>query len=129
MDIQKHNSIPSEQERKINVSEMMEDLVQAVKDLVRLKIIIFQASIQMRETILTLAEEKSRISFLREVDTHEGKGKSSDYGGRGFVDSEVPFSVEFDILWVRAEIVKCEEQIDKLQDELDVFNHRTNIEF
>lgn len=130
IDIQKHNSIPSEQEKKIDVTIMMEELDQAVKDLIRLKIIIFQASISMRETILTLAETKSRISFLRGIDTHEGKSKSNDFShSRGFYDSETSFSAEFDILWVREEVAKCEEQIDKLQDELDVFNHKTDIEF
>jgi hypothetical protein len=84
----------------------------------------------MRETILMLAEIKSRITFLKGIDTHEGKGKDNDYStrGRGYVDAEVEFSVEFDIVWVRTEIKKCEELIDKLQDELDVFNHKTEIE-
>jgi len=128
MDIQNHNSIPSEQERKINVSKMMEDLSVAVKDIIKLKILLFQASIPMRETILTLAETKSRISFLKEIDTHEGRDKSNEYSRLGrYVDSEVAFSAEFDVLWVRAEIAKCEEQIDKLQDELDAFNHKTEI--
>lgn len=132
MDIQKYNSIPTDQakERKIDVNMMMEKLEKAVHNLIRLKIIIFTASNPMRETILTLAEAKSRISFLREIDTHEGRGKSNDYShSRGYVDFEIDFSAAFDIIWVRSEIEKCEEQIDKLQDELDVFNHKTEIEF
>ncbi len=130
MDIQKHNSIPSEQKRKIDVHKTMVDLDLAVNDIIRLKLIIFQASVPMRETILTLAETKSRISFLRDIDTHEGKNKSNDYShSRGYYDTETSFSSEFDILWVREEVAKCEELIDKLQDELDVFNHKTDIEF
>lgn len=130
MDIQKHNSIPSDQERKIDVNVMMGKLEKAVHNLIRLKLIIFTASDPVRETILTLAEAKSRAIFLRDIDTHEGKGKSNDYiHSRGYVDSEIGFSAAFDILWVRAEIEKCEEQIDNLQDELDVFNHKTEIEF
>jgi len=131
-DIQDHNSILADQERKINVNVLMTELDQAVKDLIKMKLIIFIASTPMRENILRLSEAKSRISFLREMDTYEGKGKQSDYLSerrRGYVDSELAYSVQFDIVWVRAEIAKCEAEIDKLQEDLDVFNHKTEIEF
>ncbi len=128
-DIQRYNSVPAGQERKINVNEMMTKLEQAVHNLIVLKILIFEASAPMRETILTLAETKSKITFLRGIDTHEGKGKDNDYSsGRRYVDADVEFEVAFDVTWVRAETEKCEEKIDKLQDELDVFNHKTEIE-
>ncbi len=128
-DIQKYNSVPVGQERKIDVNEMVEELDKAVHNLIVLKILIFEASRPMRETILMLAEKKSRITFLRGIDTHEGKGKDNDYSsGRRYVDADVEFEAAFDITWVRAETKKCEEQIDKLQDELDVFNHNTEIE-
>jgi len=128
-DIQDHNSIPSDQDRKIDVNALMAELEQAVDELVKMKLTIFVASTPMREHILRLAEAKSRISFLKEMDTYEGKGKQNDYGRRsGYIDSEIEFAVQFDILWVRAEILKCEELIDKLQEELDVFNHNTQIE-
>jgi hypothetical protein len=128
-DIQNHNSAPSSQERKIDVSKLMKDLETSVHNITRLKILIFETSSPMRETILTLAETKSRISFLRGIDTSEGKNQDSDYGRRGYSDPEVEFSVEFDIVWIRTEVEKCEEKIDKLQEELDIFNHKTIIEF
>ncbi len=107
---------------------MMEELEKAVHNLIRLKIIIFTASIPVRDTILILAEAKSRISFLKGIDTHEGKGKSTDYiGGGRYVDADIAFSTAFDVVWVRTEITKGEEQIDKLQDELDAFNHKTEV--
>jgi len=128
-DIQKYNSVPVGQETKIDVNEMMAELEKAVHNLIVLKIVIFEASAPMRETILTLSETKSRIAFLRGIDTHEGKGKENDYSrGRSYVDADIEFTTSFNIVWVRAEISKCEETIDKLQDELDVFNHKTEIE-
>jgi hypothetical protein len=128
-DIQKYNSVPVGQEKKINVNEMMVELEKSIHNLIVLKILIFEASAPMRETILTLSETKSRIIFLRAIDTHEGKGKENDYlRGRAYADADVEFATEFDIVWVRAEISKCEEIIDNLQDELDVFNHKTEIE-
>jgi len=127
-DIQQHNSVPADKERKIDVTTMMTDLETAVNDLVRLKLTIFVASTPVRETILRLAEVKSRVSFLKGIDTHEGKGKESDsYRFDNLTD--IDFAVEFDILWQRAEILKCEELIDSMQDELDRFNHKTEIEF
>ena len=126
MDIQQNNSFPADQERKIHVNALMEKLEKAVYNLIRLKIIIFEASASMRESILLLAEAKSRISFLRGIDTNEGKGKRGDYR---FVDEpDTKYEVIFDIAWVRTEIEKCEETIDKLQEELDTFNHKTEIE-
>jgi len=126
MDIQQNNSLSADQERKIHVDDLMEKLEKAVHNLVRLKIIIFEASASMRESILLLAEAKSRISFLKGIDTNEGKGKITEYR---YVDNpDTKYEVIFDITWTRAEIEKCEETIDKLQEELDTFNHKTEIE-
>ena len=106
-DIQKYNSVATDQERKIDVNKMMEELEKSIHNLIVLKILIFEASAPMRETILTLAELKSRITFLRGIDTHEGKGKENDYSrGRSYTDSETEFATAFDITWVRAEIAK-----------------------
>lgn len=126
MDIQQNNSFPSDQERKIPVDDLMKKLEKAVHNLVRLKILIWEASAPMRESVLLLAETKSRISFLKGIDTHEGTGRKGEYR---FVDEpNIKYDVVFDIIWVRAEIEKCEETIDKLQEELDTFNHKTEIE-
>ena len=127
IDIQTLNSIPSDMERKIDVDELMDELEQAIRDLIKLKILIFTASVPMRETILTLAETKSRISFLKGIDTYEGKNKPSDYSRYDRPDSEVEFSVEIDMMWVRDEIQISENFIDKMQDDLDAFNHKTEI--
>lgn len=126
-DIQHHNSISSEQERKINVTTMMADLEDAVQYLIKLKLTIFIASTPMRETILKLAETKSRIAFLRGIDIHEGKGKESDNYRFGN-NEDTAYVVEFDIVWVRTATASCETLIDTLQDNLDTFNHKTEIE-
>jgi len=106
---------------------MMVELDAAVQDMIKLKLTIFIASTPMRETILKLAETKSRIAFLRGIDIHEGKGKESDNYRFGSNDETV-YTVEFDIVHVRTEVAKAEALIDKMQDELDTFNHNTDIE-
>jgi len=126
-DIQKHNSILAEPERKINVTAMMTELDSAVQELINLKITIFVASTPVRETILKLAEIKSRIAFLKGIDVHEGKGKETESYRYEHCEDGI-YLVEFDIVWVREEVVKCETLIDILQDELDTFNYKTEIE-
>ena len=124
-DIQQNNSISVKNDRKIDVVELMDKLEKAVHNLIRLKLIIFEASAPMRETILALAEEKNRVAFLKGIDTHEGTGKRDEYR---FGDDETEYGVAFDVLWVREQIAKSEEKIDKFQDELDTFNHKTEVE-
>lgn len=100
----------------------MEQLGVAVNDLIKLKLLVFEASSPIRDTILRLAELKSRISFLKSIDVREGK--HYEFG----MESEINYTAEFDILWVREGIENCEKQIDEMQDEIDTFNHKTEIE-
>ena len=68
-----------------------------------------------------MGELKSKASFLRSIETREGK--VNDYGGE-----DIEYTVVFDVLYVKEQTEKCEEEIDDIQDELDKFNHITNIE-
>jgi len=99
----------------------MTDLEQSVNNLIKIKIAIFIASTPMREHILKLSELKSRIFFLQTIDTKEGK--ISNYG-----DDPVEYIVVYDKIWVKNKILKCEEEIDNIQEELDTFNHKTEID-
>ena len=126
-DIQTKNSVPVDQERKIDVTSLMSELNKTVNDMIRLKITIFVASMPVRETILRMAELKSKVAFLKGIDVHEGKGK--DTGSYRMSEQDIEFGVEYDIIWKREEIEKCEAQIDAMQEELDTFNHKTEIEF
>jgi hypothetical protein len=125
-DIQGNNSVPSENSRKIEINQTIEELERTVHNLIKLKLLIFEASASMRETILTLSELKSRIVFLKGIDTHEGKGKKDEYIYT--MNEEIKYEVMLDVIWVRSQIQKCEEEIDKLQNELDTFNYQTEIE-
>jgi hypothetical protein len=44
------------------------------------------------------------------------------------MNEEIKYEVMLDVIWVRSQIQKCEEEIDKLQNELDTFNYQTEIE-
>jgi hypothetical protein len=99
------------------------ELNEAVKKLIKLKIAIFTASIDMRENILTLSELKSKIIFLQGIDTKEGKITEYGYG-----DTPIEYAAVYDKVFVKEQVNLCEKKIDEIQDELDEFNHITEIE-
>ena len=99
----------------------MEALNNTVEELIKIKIAIFVASTPVRENILRLGELKTKIQFIRGVNTTEGK--VSNYG-----DDEVEYTVVYDKIWTRNTIENCEKYIDSLQEELDQFNHLTILE-
>ncbi len=119
-EIQRENSARSDDPRKINVEELMGQLEKVKEDLIKLKIVIFVASTPMRESILRLGELKAHIAFLRSMGTREGK--VNDYS-----DAEIEYTVVFDKVYVKTEIEKSEAEIDDTQDELDTFNHKTEV--
>ncbi len=121
-EIQIGNSIRADSQRKIKVDELATERQKSVDDLIRIKIAIFVASTPQRENILRLSELKSAIVFLQGIDTKEGK--INEYG----IEATVEYAVEFDSIWVKNHIEECEKTIDVIQDELDTFNHTTDIE-
>jgi len=120
-EIQRENSVQIDDPRKIKVEDLMVELRERVLQLIKLKIAIFIASTPMRENILTLSELKSEIVFLQGISTREGK--ISEYG-----DTVVEYSAAFDKLYVRDRVEICEQKIDSIQDELNKFNHTTEID-
>lgn len=123
IEIQKENSAQIDDPRKIKVDDLFMELGEAVKQIIKLKIAIFTSSIDMRENILTLSELKSKIIFLQGIDTKEGKIAEYGYG-----DTPIEYTAVYDKVFVREQVKLCEEKIDDIQDELDKFNHNTEIE-
>lgn len=124
MDIMSENSARADADRKISVEDLMKELEEAKKELIKLKMAIFVASTPIRENILKLSELKSDISFLRNINTKEGKVPEGGFGS----EREVEYSVVYDKLYVRQTIKDKEKEIDDIQEELDKFNHTTEIE-
>jgi len=120
-EIQRENSVRADDVRKIKVEDLLEELEVRVKELIKLKIAIFVASTPMRENILKLSEIKSHIVFLQSINTTEGK--VSNYG-----EDAVEYTVVYDKLFIREQVELCEQGIDEIQEELDKFNHTTEID-
>jgi len=119
-EVQEENSGRKDAERKISVEDSMEKLNETTGKLIQLKIAIFVATTPMRETILRLGELKSRILFLKGIDVKEGK--IWDYG-----EKETEYSAVYDKIYIKEQVAICENSIDDLQEQLDKFNHNTNI--
>jgi vacuolar-type H+-ATPase subunit I/STV1 len=119
--IQRENSLRSDDPRKIKVESLYTELDQKVEDIIKLKIAIFIASTPMRENILRLSELKSKIVFLQGINTTEGKVSN-------FREEPTEYTAAYDKLFVRDQVGLCEEKIDEIQDELDKFNHTTEVE-
>jgi hypothetical protein len=120
-EIQVENSSRVDDPKKINVEDSLAELESTTEKLIKIKIAIFVASTPVRENILRLGELKSKIVFLKGISTIEGKIRHYERG-------DVEYSVAKDKIWVKNQITICEQSIDCLQDELDTFNHTTNIE-
>ena len=119
-EIQRENSLRVDDPRKIKVDDLFMELNTKVTELIKLKIAIFIASAPMRENILRLSELKSKIVFLQGISTTEGK--VNNYG-----EEITEYAVTYDKLFVREQVGLCEEKIDEIQDDLDKFNHTTEI--
>ena len=120
-EVQVENSDRSDAERKIDVENSMKELTETTEKLIKLKIAVFVATTPMRETILRLGELKSRILFLKGINVTEGK--NWDYS-----EKETEYSVVYDKIYVKEQVSFCENLIDDLQEQLDKFNHDTQIE-
>ncbi len=119
-EIQQENSTRADDLRKIKVEDLVVELEGTVQNLIRTKVAIFVAGTPMRENILLLSELKSKIVFLQGINTREGK--VVEYG-----EKEVEYTAAYDKVWVRNKIEECEKEIDNIQEELDEFNHITEI--
>lgn len=106
-------------------SSLLEKYDEKSKDLVRLKVAVMTANIQGQkfETILKLGELKSKIEFLRNLDPKQGFHVNRVFDSSSAVKykSQITLSEKNDM------IEKCQEEINKLTDELDEFNAVTNI--
>jgi hypothetical protein len=123
MEIQQENSFRADSSKRIDVEVLMLELQNATEELIKLKIVIFVASTPMRENILRLSEQKAKIVFLKAINTTEGKD-----AGRWGGEVEIEYEATYDKSYVKQEVLKCENSIDTLQEELDQFNHKTEIE-
>lgn len=116
-----YNSVNSGETQAYDPAKTWDDILIAQIRLVDLKTRIHDASSPVRSKIFSLSEKKAQIQNLRGLDTTSGT-MNDRYSGAPIVRVAT-----FNILWKDQMIEKIESEIEEIQEELDRFNHTTQI--
>lgn len=119
--LQRYNSMEVGSERVYDPKQSMEDLIQGVDDLVKLKTSIHRANVKVYDKIFRLAELKSLAKQLSSLDCSSGK-QNSFRGMEPSIKESVISVIERDLL-----VAKLEKEIETIQDELDTHNSKAKI--
>jgi hypothetical protein len=101
----------------------LETLVAKQAELVDLKMKIFKANMPIQDKIFKIAECKTIITTLRSTSSKSGQWKNG-YGSEATFDKYV---ATLDLLTIDKLIKNNEDVIDALQEEIDAYNHNTEI--
>jgi hypothetical protein len=116
-----YNSVETGTDRAYDPKQALEDWKQGINDLIDLKAKIHRANAKVYEKIFRLAELKSVVKQLRNLDCTSGKQTS-------YRSTEPIFKDVIISLVERDSMVKdFENEIEKLQEELDAHNGKTKI--
>ena len=123
-DIRNNNSLPVVSISEVDVEGLFKERADLIRELISLKLKIFIASEPIRENILTIAELKTEIIFLKSLSTKKGMIRESTYSS----SENVEYKAIFGKKEIDFKIKLAEEKIDALQDEIDKHNHTVEIE-
>jgi transcription initiation factor IIE alpha subunit len=122
-EIKSHNSflVGSKNSERYNVNEAYNQLFNKVNNLVALKYVINEANREIQSKIYLLSEYKALIAFLNEISVKEG------VQAIGYAEQLREYAVHLNEYEIKKMIEKYQTKIDALQDEIDIFNHTTDI--
>lgn len=89
--------------------------------LIELKVVLNATNQPVQRTIFQLGELKSLVALLTRTSTKHGTVVE------GYQGTEVEYVAQFRKADVDREVRRLEVDIDRLQEQLDAFNHRTTI--
>ena len=116
-----YNSVEQGTERPYDPKVAMEEWLKGIDDLIELKTKIHRANLKVYDKIFRLAEMKSVVKQLKNVDCTTGK--HTHYRSTGPIIKEAAITiVERDSM-----VKKYEAEIEKLQEELDAHNAKTKV--
>jgi hypothetical protein len=117
-----YNSVEEGTTRVYDVKEAMQNWLKMGEELVELKTKIHLANAPVYGKIFRMSELKSQLSNLRQLDCVDGK--HFDRYGRG---EAIIKTAEISVLERDEMVLKIEEEIERLQEELDEHNATTSI--
>ena len=117
-----YNSVEEGATRVYDVKASMQNWLKMIDELVELKTKIHLANVPVYGKIFSMSELKSQLSNLKQLDCVDGK--HFDRYGRG---EAVIKTAEISVLERDEMVLKIEEEIERLQEELDEHNATTSI--
>jgi hypothetical protein len=119
-DFENYNSLPAGTDRP-DLKIVYAERTKLVSQLIELKLALNSANQSMQRTIFELGEAKSLVALLTKTSTKHGKVVEGYHG------NEVEYTAQFRKGDIDREVRRLEVVIDRLQERLDGFNHRTII--
>ena len=119
----RYNSYDIDVNKVYNAKEYWTKYTAQVEDFIKLKTAIHTTSEPIRYTIFRLSELKSMCSHFSGIDTTEGTVKNSGYGGETIKTYKADITETEKVAMVK----EMEEEIERLQEEIDNFNATTDL--
>jgi hypothetical protein len=119
-DFENYNSLPAGTDSP-DLKALYAERNKLVSRLVELKLALNAANQPVQRTIFELGEAKSLVALLTKTSTRHGKVVEGYHG------NEVEYVAQFRKGDIDREVRRLEVVIDRLQEQLDAFNHRTMI--
>jgi hypothetical protein len=123
--LSKYNSVEVGTNRVYNPKESMRKWFEMTNELIELKTKIHLANSVVYGKIFRMSELKSQLSSLKQLDCTEGK--YSDRYSRMSGDTPIIKEAAIGLLERDTMIASMEEEIEKIQEELDIHNANTSI--
>jgi hypothetical protein len=119
-DFEHYNSLPAGTDRP-DLKALYAERSTLVARFIELKVALNVANQPMQRTIFELGEAKSLVALLTKTSTKHGKIIEGYHG------TEIEYAAQFRKGDIDREVRRLEVVIDRLQEQLDAFNHRTLI--
>lgn len=123
--VQMYNSVEEGSTRVYDVKESMQNWLKMSEELVELKTKLHLANGPVYGKIFRMSELKSQLSNLKSLDCVEGK--YSDRYSRMGGETPIIKTAQIGILEKDQMILSIEEEIERIQEELDEHNATTSI--
>lgn len=120
--INKYNAIIKGNTRPYNMDVEMKSLLDKKEQLVRLKAAITKANQPIQDKIYRLSEYKDFLKMLKDLNTLEGKNVHDYREVISEYESQIKETDKNNV------IALYQKKVDELQEELDNFNHSTELE-
>ncbi|MFZ9171836.1 MAG: hypothetical protein ACO21X_05550 [Sediminibacterium sp.] len=118
--VSQYNSVDDVNQRPYSVKEALQNWLKLTDELIELKSKIQIANNKVNDKIFRLAELKTQVKQLKKLDCTSGL-----YYSKWSDDKVVTKVAEIEVIERDKMVKEMEAQIEKIQDELDEWNHQT----